>query len=79
MKARLKLEHLDEIRIKDEKLANLKKQIALSFKDNSWERQMQIDELSKELKRVQETCEDLKLRLKNSTTPKKSQVYIYLI
>jgi hypothetical protein len=42
----------------------LKKQIAGAFKDNSWERQLQIDELTRELKRSQEECELIKHKLK---------------
>jgi hypothetical protein len=33
---RLKDEHSRELRVKDDKLENLKKQIAGAFKDNSW-------------------------------------------
>lgn len=33
---KLKEEHLREVKIRDEKLENLKKQIAGAFKDNSW-------------------------------------------
>ncbi|RMZ95894.1 J domain-containing -like protein [Brachionus plicatilis] len=54
------------MKIKEEKLENLKKQIAGAFKDNSWERQLQIDELTKELKRVQEESELIKFKLKDS-------------
>lgn len=41
----------------------LKKQIAGAFKDNSWERQLQIDELTKELKRTQDEYEMLRHKL----------------
>lgn len=66
LKKQLKDDHFAEIKKKDEKLSVLKKQIALSFKDNSWERQLQIDDLTKELKRVQEECVIYKQRLKDS-------------
>ena len=36
LKVKLKSDHFEEIKSKDEKLNTLKKQIALSFKDNSW-------------------------------------------
>lgn len=36
LKAKLKSDHFEEVKLKDEKLNNLKKQIAVSFKDNSW-------------------------------------------
>lgn len=36
IKAQLKADHFEEIKTKDEKISVLKKQIALSFKDNSW-------------------------------------------
>lgn len=36
LKKQLKDDHFTEIKKKDEKLSVLKKQIALSFKDNSW-------------------------------------------
>lgn len=60
----LKEDHSKDIRLKDEKLDLLKKQIAGAFKDNSWERQLQIDELSKELKRTQEEYDLVKHKLK---------------
>jgi hypothetical protein len=85
--AKLKEEHLKEIKSKEEKLDLLKKQIAGAFKDNSWyqnfhlcstffvffncfelflyrERQSQIDELSKELKRTQEEYDLIRFKLK---------------
>ncbi len=79
LKAKLKSEYFEELKTKDDKLNNLKKQIALSFKDNSWERQQQIEELSRELKRSQEECEDLKARLINNTEPKKPYVNFMLV
>lgn len=36
IKAQLKADHFEEIKTKDEKISVLKKQIALSFQDNSW-------------------------------------------
>lgn len=53
-----------EISVRDEKLNKLKKQMAEALKGNSWERQQQLDELSKELQRVQEESELLKMRIK---------------
>ncbi|CAF0968508.1 unnamed protein product [Brachionus calyciflorus] len=61
---KMREDHLREISIKEEKLENLKKQIAGAFKDNSWERQLQIEELTKELKRVQEEYDLIKHKLK---------------
>lgn len=61
---KLKEIHANEVKVRDDKLDNLKKQIAGAFKDNSWERQLQIDELTKELKRAQEECELIKHKLK---------------
>lgn len=60
----LRDEHMKELKNKDEKLDLLKKQIAGAFKDNSWERQTQIDELTRELKRTQEEYELIKMKLK---------------
>jgi hypothetical protein len=57
-------EHSIEIKAREDKLEMLKKEIAGVFKDNSWERQLQIDELNKELKRSKEECELHKYKLK---------------
>ncbi|KAK2168634.1 hypothetical protein LSH36_15g05012 [Paralvinella palmiformis] len=53
-----------EIALRDEKLTKLKKQMADALKGNSWERQQQLEELTKELTRVQDEADNLRLKLK---------------
>ncbi|KAL5015953.1 hypothetical protein ScPMuIL_005542 [Solemya velum] len=53
-----------EIAVKDEKLNRLKQQMAEALKGNSWERQQQLEELTKELARIQEEADALRLKLK---------------
>lgn len=55
-----------EIKIRDEKLTRLKNQMADALKGNSWERQQQLEELTKELSRIQEECDALRMKLKAS-------------
>lgn len=56
--------HSDIIKTKDEQLEKLKHQLANTFRENSKERQVQIDELIKELKRVSDEAEYVKSALK---------------
>ncbi|CAF1626111.1 unnamed protein product [Adineta ricciae] len=56
-------DHQKELKARDEKIAFLKKQISESLKDNSWERQQQIEELTKQLKRKYDECEVLRHKL----------------
>ncbi len=63
--SKLNEEYQNELKIKNEKLENLKKQIAGVFKDNSWERQVQIEDLTRELKKTQEEYEIVRSKLKN--------------
>lgn len=65
------------MKLKEEKLDNLKKQIAGAFKDNSWERQVQIEELTKELKRVQEESDLIKHKLKGYKNKNSVNNYIF--
>ncbi|CAF0835233.1 unnamed protein product [Didymodactylos carnosus] len=58
-------EHAKELKQRDNKIEFLKKQIADSLKDNSWERQAQIEELTKQVKRKHEECELIKHKLSN--------------
>lgn len=53
-----------EVSLRDEKLNRLKKQMADALKGNSWERQQQLEELTKELSRLQEECDLLRMKLK---------------
>ncbi|XP_064620801.1 trichohyalin-like [Lineus longissimus] len=53
-----------EIAIRDEKLARMKKQMADALQGNSWERQQQLEELTKELSRIQEEADSLRIKLK---------------
>ena len=54
-----------EVSLRDEKLNRLKKQMADALKGNSWERQQQLEELTKELSRLQEECDLLRMKLKS--------------
>lgn len=56
--------HAQIVKSKDEKIDKLKFQMSTSLKDNSEERQHQIDELLKELKRVSDEAEYVKKALK---------------
>ncbi|ELU07803.1 hypothetical protein CAPTEDRAFT_221363 [Capitella teleta] len=60
-----------EIAERDVKLDRLKKQMAEALKGNSWERQQQLDELTKELSRVSEECDMLRIRLKAASKSNK--------
>ncbi|CAF0918865.1 unnamed protein product [Rotaria sordida] len=59
----MRQEHARELKIRDDKIAFLKKQISDSLKDNSWERQQQIEELTKQLKRTHDEYEILRQKL----------------
>ncbi|CAF0738445.1 unnamed protein product [Didymodactylos carnosus] len=59
----MRQEHAKELKQRDDKIEFLKKQIADSLKDNSWERQAQIEVLTKELKRTHEEYELIKHKL----------------
>lgn len=67
----LKTEHQKELTDRDEKIATLKARMGDILKDNSWERQHQIDELVKELKKVSEETEALKARLRSTKSSNK--------
>lgn len=62
--ATIKNDHHKELSIRDEKLELLKCQLEKMMDEKSWERQKQLDELSKELGRVTEETEILKTALK---------------
>lgn len=53
-----------EIADRDSKLNRLKQQMAESLKGNSWERQQQLEELTKELGRIQDEADGLRIKLK---------------
>ncbi|CAF2429220.1 unnamed protein product [Rotaria sp. Silwood2] len=59
----MRQEHARELKTRDDKISFLKKQISDSLKDNSWERQQQIEELTKQLKRTHEEYELLRQKL----------------
>lgn len=60
-----------ELADRDRRLENLKKQMASHLKDNSWERQQQLEELSKELGKMSEEASMLKTKLKAMATRNK--------
>eukprot|EP00794_Sanderia_malayensis_P014103 gene14103-15576_t len=62
---KLKDIHNEQMNVKDEKLKILKKQIADVLTGSSVERQQQIEELLRELKRVSEEAETVKAALRN--------------
>lgn len=68
--ASIKLEHQKELSARDEKLELLKSQLEKTMDEKSWERQKQLDELSRELGRVTEETETLKAALRTKTKPK---------
>ncbi|KAL8561090.1 hypothetical protein ACOMHN_031034 [Nucella lapillus] len=59
-----------EIADRDQKLNRLKMQMADTLKGNSWERQQQLEELTKDLARVQEECDTLRSKLRNASKAK---------
>ncbi|XP_060076060.1 trichohyalin-like [Ylistrum balloti] len=62
-----------EIKIRDDKLSRLKMQMAEALKGNSWERQQQLEELTKELGRLQEEADSLRMKLKAFKSLKNNQ------
>lgn len=61
----LKAQHLKELFERDGKIKVMKMHMADVLKDKSRERQLQLEELTKELKRVTEETDVLKLKLKS--------------
>lgn len=61
----LKAQHLKELTDRDGKMKVLKMHMADALKDNSRERQVQLEELTKELKRVTEETDLLKHKLQS--------------
>lgn len=61
----LKAQHLKELTDRDGKMKVLKMHMADALKDNSRERQLQLEELTKELKRVTEETDVLKHKLQS--------------
>ncbi|XP_041349053.1 protein NETWORKED 4A-like [Gigantopelta aegis] len=59
-----------DIVIRDEKLGRLKLQMADALKGNSWERQQQLEELTKELARLQDESDMLRIKLKSYSKTK---------
>ncbi|XP_029449566.1 interaptin-like isoform X2 [Rhinatrema bivittatum] len=59
-----------EIRQRDDKLAKLKQQIADIFKEKSWEHQQQLEELKKELNRMTDETQMLRMKLKAENLPR---------
>jgi hypothetical protein len=77
----MRQEHSKEMKIRDDKITFLKKQISDSLKDNSWERQQQIEELTKQLKRTHDEYELLRQKLlqyQNKKGVSILSVYLYL-
>ncbi|GFO15082.1 grip and coiled-coil domain-containing protein 2-like [Plakobranchus ocellatus] len=54
-----------QIADRDQKLSRLKSQMADALKGNSWERQQQLEELTKELSRIQEESDLLRMKIKS--------------
>ncbi|KAK3727830.1 hypothetical protein QZH41_008250 [Actinostola sp. cb2023] len=53
----------EELKVKDDKLKILKSRMADALKDNSRERQLQLEELTRELRKVSEEADILKTRM----------------
>lgn len=62
----LKQKMTSEVAARDEKLAKIKRQMAETLQGNSWERQQQLDELSKELNKAHEEIDVLKMKVRSS-------------
>ena len=77
----MRQEHSKEMKTRDDKITFLKKQISDSLKDNSWERQQQIEELTKQLKRTHDEYELLRQKLLQYQNKKGVSIlciYLYL-
>ncbi|XP_071848280.1 uncharacterized protein [Apostichopus japonicus] len=61
----LQEEKVREVKERDERIEKMKKQMVGFLKDNSWERQQQLEELTKELGKVSEEAMTLKIKLKS--------------
>ncbi|KAK2191700.1 hypothetical protein NP493_47g01018 [Ridgeia piscesae] len=61
-----------QIAIRDGKLNKLKKQMADALMGNSWERQQQLDELTKELTRAQEEADMLRIKIRSMLKAQKT-------
>ncbi|KAK3721625.1 hypothetical protein RRG08_044706 [Elysia crispata] len=62
-----------QIADRDQKLSRLKSQMADALKGNSWERQQQLEELTKELSRIQEESDLLRMKIKSLSKNKQGQ------
>lgn len=69
----LKAQYLKELADRDSKIKVMKMQMADALKDNSRERQLQLEELTKELKRVTEETDVLKFKLKSMKSSNQGQ------
>lgn len=69
----LKAQHLKELLERDGKIKVMKMHMADVLKDKSRERQVQLEELTKELKRVTEETDVLKLKLKSMKSANQGQ------
>lgn len=69
----LKALHLKELAVRDGKIKVMKMQMADALKDNSRERQLQLEELTKELKRVTEETGVLKSKLQSMKSSNQGQ------
>ncbi|XP_022085882.1 tax1-binding protein 1 homolog [Acanthaster planci] len=68
----LRAEKDKEICDRDAKIEKMKKQMADVLKDNSWERQQQLEELTKELNKISDEAAALRIRCKNMSSKSKS-------
>ncbi|XP_050410281.2 interaptin [Patella vulgata] len=65
-----------EIKIRDDKLVKLKQHMADALKGNSWERQQQLEELTKELAKIQDEADMLRMKIKSVTKTKQGPCHI---
>ncbi|XP_038060775.1 myosin heavy chain, non-muscle-like [Patiria miniata] len=68
----LRSEKDKEISDRDTKIEKMKKQMADILKDNSWERQQQLEELTKELNKISDEASALRIKCKSLSTKSKS-------
>lgn len=69
----VKAQHLKELADRDGKIKIMKMHMADALKDNSRERQLQLEELTKELRRVTEETDGLKFKLQSMKSSNQGQ------
>ncbi|XP_071789664.1 uncharacterized protein [Asterias amurensis] len=68
----LRVEKDKEISEREARIEKMKKQMGDILRDNSWERQQQLEELSKELTKVSDEASELRIKYKNASSKSQS-------